>query len=76
MDGLHKKSLVVDYIQLMIEGKSLDKIVAQLKINKKTAFDGIIRSCHPFEQYSGKTLKGIVESDEIFEKDFVKVISN
>ena len=25
-DGLHKKSQVVDYIGLMIEGKSLDKI--------------------------------------------------
>lgn len=66
MDGLHKKSLVVDYIELMIEGKSLDKIVTELKINKKTAFDWRHKILSSLEQDSGKTLKGIVESDETF----------
>ena len=39
LDGLHKKSCVVRYIELMIEGKSLDKISGALSINKKTALD-------------------------------------
>ena len=39
LDGLHKKSQVAEYIGLMIEGKSLDKISRALHINKKTAFD-------------------------------------
>jgi len=39
LDGLHKKGHVVRYLELMIEGKSLDKISILLRINKKTAFD-------------------------------------
>jgi transposase-like protein len=66
LDGLHKKSLVIDYIELMIEGKSLDKISARLAINKKTAFDWRHKILSSFGQDSGNELSGIVESDETF----------
>jgi len=39
LDGLHKKSQAVDYIELMLEGKSLDKISKKMSMSKKTAFD-------------------------------------
>ena len=38
-ERLHKKELVDEYILLMSEQKSLDKISATLHINKKMAFD-------------------------------------
>lgn len=66
MDGLWKKELVVDYIQLMMEGKSLDKISAALGINKKTAFDWRHKILSSLEQDSGDDFSGIVESDETF----------
>ena len=66
LDGLHKKSLVVDYISLMIDGKSLDKISKSLHINKKTAFDWRHKILSSLSQDSGDDMKGIVESDETF----------
>ena len=66
LDGLHKKSQVKDYIELMIEGKSLDKISARLKINKKTAFDWRHKVLSSLEQSEGNEMSGIVESDETF----------
>ena len=66
LDGLHKKSQVVDYIELMIEGKSLDKISDGLKINKKTAFDWRHKLLSSLEQDQGNDMSGIVESDETF----------
>ena len=66
MDGLHKKSLVVEYISLMIEGTSLDKISKALHINKKTAFDWRHKILSSLSQDSGDDMKGIVESDETF----------
>ena len=60
LDGLHKKSLVVEYIGLMIEGKSLDKISKDLNINKKTAFDRCHKILFSLSQDSGDEMKGIV----------------
>lgn len=37
--NIHKKHLAGDYIKLMNEEKSLDKIKEELDINEKTAFD-------------------------------------
>jgi transposase-like protein len=66
LDGLHKKSHVVDYIELMIEGKSLDKISSILNINKKTAFDWRHKILSSLGQCQGSDMSGIVESDETF----------
>jgi transposase-like protein len=66
LDGLHKKPQVVDYIELMIKGKSLDKISAGLNINKKTAFDWRHKILSSLEQDQGNVMSGIVESDETF----------
>ena len=66
LNGLHKKSLIVEYIGLMIEGKSLDKISKALHINKKTAFDWRHKILSSLGQYAGDEMKGIVESDETF----------
>ena len=66
IDGLKKKELITPYIELMIEGKSLDKTSAALKINKKTAFDWRHKILSSLEQDSGDKFNGIVESDETF----------
>jgi Transposase and inactivated derivatives len=66
LDGLHKKGQVIAYIELMIEGKSLDKISAKLGINKKTAFDWRHKILSSLPQDKGNELKGIIESDETF----------
>jgi len=39
MSGIHKKELVGEYLKLMEQELSLDKIKSILGINKKTAFD-------------------------------------
>jgi hypothetical protein len=74
LDGLHKKSQVIDYIEMMIEGKSLDKISAKLRINKKTAFDWRHKILSSLGQDRGDEMFGmvgercrtIIESDETF----------
>ena len=66
LDGLHKKSQVLEYIQLMIEGKSLDKISAIMHINKKTAFDWRHKILSFLKQDSGEDMDGIIENDETF----------
>jgi transposase-like protein len=66
LDGIHKKSLAEPYMSLMIEHYSLDKIVKQLNINKKTAFDWRHKILSSYEQDSGKEFEGVVESDETF----------
>ena len=72
LDGLHKKSQVIEYIQLMIEGKSLDKISALMHINKKTAFDWRHKILSSFKQDSGEDMDGIIESDETFFEESAK----
>jgi transposase-like protein len=66
LDGLHKKSHVTRYLELMIEGKSLDKISSRLGINKKTAFDWRHKILSSLGQDRGNEMGGIVESDETF----------
>ena len=66
LDGLHKKTLVVQYLELMVEGKSLDKISSFLGINKKTAFDWRHKILSSLGQDRGEAMDGIVESDETF----------
>jgi transposase-like protein len=66
LDGLHKKSYVIKYLELMIEGKSLDKISGTLGINKKTAFDWRHKILSSLGQDRGYAMDGIVESDETF----------
>jgi len=64
--GLHKKELVNDYLDLMHEQKSLDKIKEVLHINKKTAFDWRHKILSSFEDVEKQDFNGIVESDETF----------
>jgi hypothetical protein len=74
LDGLHKKSQVVDYIQLMIEGKSPDKISGQMHINKKTVFDWRHKIHSSIRQDTGEVMEGIEESDETFFEESEKGI--
>jgi transposase-like protein len=64
--GVHKKDLVSDYLALMVEQKSLDKISHALSINKKTAFDWRHKILSSTGQDSASTFTGIIESDETF----------
>lgn len=64
--GLHKKELVSDYLELMHQSQSLDKIKAALKINKKTAFDWRHKVLSSLEEVKKDKFNGIVESDETF----------
>jgi transposase-like protein len=66
LDGLHKKSQAVDYIELMLEGESLDKISKKLSMSKKTAFDWRHKILSSLSQDKGNEMSGIVESDEPF----------
>jgi transposase-like protein len=72
LDGLHKKSRVVEYIELMIQGQSLDRISAKMGINKKTAFDWRHKILSSLGQDRGNEMEGIVESDETFFEDSEK----
>jgi len=64
--GLHKKELVNDYLELMHQSQSLDKIKTALKINKKTAFDWRHKILSSLEDVRKDNFNGIVESDETF----------
>lgn len=64
--GLHKKALVNDYLDLMHEQKSLDKIKSALHINKKTAFDWRHKILSSFQEVEKQDFNGIIESDETF----------
>lgn len=64
--GIHKKELVNDYIELMHQEKSLDKIKKELGINKKTAFDWRHKILSSLEEPKNDNFNGIVESDETF----------
>ena len=59
--GLHKKELVNDYLELMYQEKSLDKIKVALKINKNTAFDWRHKILFFFEDVEKKDFNGIVQ---------------
>jgi len=67
MAGLRHKDKIDDYLNLMLEEKSLDKIKDALSINKKTAFDWrhkILAALQDTDDDDDFT--GITESDETF----------
>ncbi len=66
MAGLQRKDKIVDYLKLMVEEKSLDKIVSILGINKKTAFDWRHKILSSVDADDGEPFIGITESDETF----------
>src|SRR5690625_2186040 len=66
MAGIHKKEKIVDYLKLMIQEKSLDKIVLELGINKKTAFDWRHKILASLSNKDEDFFSGITESDESF----------
>jgi len=66
ISGIHKKELLVDYLKLMEQEQSLDKIKDRLKINKKTAFDWRHKVLSSFENVDSPGFVGITESDETF----------
>ena len=61
-----RKELVNEYIELMHQGKSLDKIKNELHINKKTAFDWRHKILASIEDIQQSKFSGIIESDETF----------
>lgn len=68
MAGLHSRDKVCDYLDMMLEEKSLDKISSELKINKKTAFDWRHKILSSLKDQDDDTdnFTGITESDETF----------
>jgi len=66
LSGIHKKSLIEPYMELMINHYSLDKTRKKLGINKKTAFDWRHKILSSVEQNTGNEFEGVVESDETF----------
>lgn len=64
--GIHKKELVADYLKLMEQELSLDKIKESIGINKKTAFDWRHKVLSGLEKISTGSFKGITESDDTF----------
>jgi transposase-like protein len=66
MAGIHKKDKIDEYMVLMLEEKSLDKIKEELNINKKTAFDWRHKILSSIEETDKGSFTGITESDETF----------
>ena len=66
LSKIHKKALTGDYLKLMNEEKSLDKIKVELGINKKTAFDWRHKILSGIENSGKGPFQGITESDETF----------
>ena len=64
--GIHKKELVTDYLKLMEQELSLDKIKVSLGINKKTAFDWRHKILSGLENSDKGNFKGITESDDTY----------
>ena len=64
--GLHHKELVGDYLKMMGEEASLDKIKTSLSINKKTAFDWRHKILASTQSVEERDFTGITESDETF----------
>lgn len=64
--GIHHKNKLDDYLGLMLEEKSLDKIKVALSINKKTAFDWRHKVLASLSENDKDDFTGITESDETF----------
>ena len=66
MAGIHFKEKLDDYLELMMEEKSLDKIKVALSINKKTVFDWRHKILASLLYRDKDDFTGITESDETF----------
>jgi transposase-like protein len=66
MSQIHKKNKLADYLKLMQQGLSLDKIKVKLGINKKTAFDWRHKITQSIRDSGKDIFIGITESDETF----------
>lgn len=66
MAKIHKKELLMPYLELMKQEKSLDAIKVKLCINKKTAFDWRHKILSSIEEVEKDKFTGITESDETF----------
>lgn len=64
--GIHHKDKLDDYLVLMLEEQSLDKIKVALSINKKTAFDWRHKVLASLSEKDTDDFTGITESDETF----------
>lgn len=64
--GIHHKDKLDDYLGLMLEEQSLDKIKVALSINKKTAFDWRHKVLASLSESDKDDFTGITESDETF----------
>ena len=72
MAGLQRKDKIDDYLTLMHQEKSLDKIKEILSINKKTAFDWRHKILSALQDTDKDDFTGITESDETFFLDSKK----
>lgn len=66
MAGLQRKDKIDEYLELMLQEKSLDKIKETLCINKKTAFDWRHKILSALQDTDKDDFTGITESDETF----------
>lgn len=66
MAGIHSKNKLDDYLALMMQEKSLDKIKVALSMNKKTAFDWRHKILASLSNTDTDDFTGITESDETF----------
>ncbi len=66
MAQIHKKDILANYLKLMQQGLSLDKIKEKLNINKKTAFDWRHKISQSIKEADKDLFIGITESDETF----------
>lgn len=66
MAGIQRKDKIDDYLILMMQEKSLDKIKEALSINKKTAFDWRHKILASLSDIDKNDFTGITESDETF----------
>ena len=66
MAQIHKKEKLADYLKLMQQGLSLDRIKKKLNINKKTAFDWRHKITQSIKDAGEEMFLGITESDETF----------
>ncbi len=66
MAGIQRKDKIDDYLRLMLQELSLDKIKSSLQINKKTAFDWRHKILSSIEETDRGDFTGITESDETF----------
>lgn len=66
MASIHKKDKLSQYLKLMYEGLSLEKIRLKLNISKQTSFDWRHKIINSIKDTSDSKFIGITESDETF----------